>query len=197
MKKIIPEASILIPDEVECVFRGIIFDVYQWSQKLFDGSEQTFEMLKRSDTVTAICITDSQHIIVIDDEQPHLGSRKSFPGGRVDDVDETIEAAAEREILEETGYSFKNWRLIKVAQPQKKIEWFVYLFLAWEETGQTLPNLDAGEKIENHTLPYEEVKQMIMKKEGYLGEVADIFENTETVEDLLSLNKYNGLTVTR
>src|SRR5664279_401756 len=119
MKKLIPEDSVLVPDQAERVFQGKIFDVYQWPQKLFDGSEYTFEMLKRVDTVSVICVVDGK-LLVIDDEQPHLGSRQSFPGGRVDNEDETIEAAAQREILEETGYSFKHWRLIKVSQPYRK-----------------------------------------------------------------------------
>lgn len=51
MKKVIPDNAVLVPDAAQHVFEGMIFDVYQWPQKLFDGSEHTFEMLKRPDTV--------------------------------------------------------------------------------------------------------------------------------------------------
>ncbi len=37
-----------IPPNAKRVFKGIIFDVYQWQQKMFDGSKETFEMLKRA-----------------------------------------------------------------------------------------------------------------------------------------------------
>lgn len=200
MKKVIPKDSVLVPDNAELAFQGKIFGVYQWPQKLFDGSEHTFEMLKRTDTVSVICVVDGK-LLVLDDEQPHLGSRESFPGGRVDDTDADIGSAARREILEETGYSFKNWRLIKVSQPYRKIEWFVYVLLAWEETGKQEPKLDAGEKITVRHLSFEEVRKLVLRKghmgESYLGESIDIFEAAENMDGLLALPEFEGLEVDR
>src|ERR1700753_2364169 len=103
MKKLIPSDAVLVPDVAELKFHGMIFDTYQWPQKLFDGSEHVFEMLKRTDTVSVMAVVDNK-ILFIDDEQPHLGSRRSFPGGRIDDTDESQLAAAQREMHEETGY---------------------------------------------------------------------------------------------
>ena len=68
MKKVIPSDAVLVPNQAERVFKGMIFDVYQWPQKFFDGTEGTFEMLKRPDTVSVICVVDDK-ILVIDDEQ--------------------------------------------------------------------------------------------------------------------------------
>jgi len=196
MKKIIPEDSVLLPDQAERMFEGKIFDVYQWPQQLFDGSSHTFEMLKRPDTVTAICAVENK-ILVVNDEQPHLGARQSFPGGRVDKSDAGIEAAAQREILEETGYSFKNWRLIKVSQPYRKMEWFLYVLLAWDVAGQQPPNLDAGEKIDLKMLDFATLKNLVMKRTGYLGESVSIFENIDSLEGLLALPEFQGQTVDR
>jgi len=39
-----------LTSQAQRVFKGIIFDVYQWKQKMFDGSQGIFEMLKRPDT---------------------------------------------------------------------------------------------------------------------------------------------------
>ena len=196
MKKVIPDDSVLVPDMAELVFQGKIFATYQWPQKLFDGSEYTFEMLKRTDTATVICVVDDK-LLVIGDEQPHLGKRQSFPGGRVDDTDATVEAAAKREILEETGYSFKNWRLVKVSQPYRKIEWFVYVFLAWDVAGRQDPTLDPGEKITANQLSFDEVKALVMKRKGYLGESTDLFEAVDNIDDLLALPEYEGQEVDR
>lgn len=196
MKKVIPDDSVLVPDMAELSFQGKIFAVYQWPQKLFDGSEHTFEMLKRTDTATVICVADGK-VLVIGDEQPYLGKRQSFPGGRVDPEDQTVEAAAKREILEETGYSFKNWRLIKVSQPYRKIEWFVYVFLAWDETGKQQPALDPGEKISVQLLDFDEVKALVAQRKGYLGESNDIFEAARNLDGLLALPEFEGLEVDR
>ncbi len=196
MQKIIPADSVLVPDAADRVFEGKIFDVYQWPQEMFDGSSHTFEMLKRPDTVSVICVVDDK-ILVIDDEQPHHGSRKSFPGGRVDESDTSIKAAAQREVLEETGYSFKNWRLVRVSQPYRKMEWFVHVWLAWDVAGKQDSNLDAGEKITLHNLAFNELKELVINRTGYLGESISLFENTENLDQLLSLPKFMGHTVDR
>jgi ADP-ribose pyrophosphatase len=201
MKKVIPKDGVLVPDQAELAFRGMIFDVYQWPQKLFDGSEHRFEMLKRTDTVNVICVVDGK-ILVIDDEQPHLGSRRSLPGGRVDDTDRDALSAAKREILEETGYSFDNWRLVKAAQPYRKIEWFVYTFLAWDAAGRQEPALDPGEKIKVHELSFEDMKAEVVGDPGsspqsYLGESRDIFAAVEGIDGLLALPEFEGREVDR
>lgn len=196
MKKVIPTNAVLIPEEALAVFHGQIFDVYQWPQTLFDGSSHTFEMLKRPDTVVAICIVDDQ-ILVVDDEQPHFGSRKSFPGGRVDESDESVEAAMQREVAEETGYSFKHWRLIQVHQPHNKIEWFVYLFVAWDVESHNKPHLDPGEKIITQGYDFSELKTMALNKTGYIGDVKDLFNELTSTEQLLAVPEFQGQSIDR
>lgn len=196
MKKLIPKDAVLIPEQAKRVFEGQIFDVYQWPQKLFDGSEHTFEMLKRADTVTAICVVESK-ILVITDEQPHLGSRQSFPGGRIDEDDADVLAAARREVAEETGYSFTNWRLIKVSQPYRKMEWFVYVWLAWDASEQRPTKLDPGEKITFQALAFDELKTLVMSDVGYLGESSTLFGAIDKLEQLLTLPEFRGQTVDR
>jgi 8-oxo-dGTP pyrophosphatase MutT (NUDIX family) len=200
VKKIIPNGSVLVPDDATRAFQGMIFDVYQWPQKLYDGSEHTFEMLKRTDTVSVMCIVDGK-ILVIDDEQPHLGLRRSFPGGRVDAEDASVEAAARREILEETGYTFKDWRLVKVWQPYRKIEWFIHVFLAWNVEDKQEPTPDAGEKIEVRELGFDELKALVLERnrrnDNYLGDSADIFESLDGVDGLLTLPEFQGQEVDR
>ncbi len=196
MQKIIPSSAILIPENAHNVFKGQIFDVYQWQQELFDQTEVTFEMLKRPDTVAAICIVDGQ-ILVIDDEQPHSGSRKSFPGGRVDQSDESVDAAIKREVHEETGYVFKNYRLLRVWQPHSKMEWFVYLYLAWDIDSKDEPHVDPGEKISVEPLSFLDVKTLVLNNSGYLGDASDPFDSLNNLEELLELSAYNGATVDR
>jgi ADP-ribose pyrophosphatase len=194
MEKIVPEKAVLIPDHARRVFQGEIFDVYQWPQKLFDGSPATFEMIKRPDTVETIGIVD-QKILVLEDVQPHRGSRLSLPGGRVD-PHESVPDAAKREVQEETGYSFKNWRLLTVRQPQSKIEWFIYTFLAWNQSSQEDPHVDAGEKITAELKSLKQLKDLSASKAGYLGELQTILDRVTRIDDLLDLPEFQGQTVT-
>ncbi|MFI5275215.1 MAG: NUDIX hydrolase [Candidatus Saccharimonadales bacterium] len=195
MKKLVPEKAILIPDNAKSVFEGVIYEVYQWPQRLFDGTSATFEMLKRPDTVGAMCIVEDK-ILVLNDEQPHRGARLTFPGGR-SDADEDMTQAIKREVQEETGFRFKNWRLLKVKQPHTKIEWFIYTYLAWDVEARTDPHLDGGEKITVEHLPFEKVKQLVVEKVGYLGEEEDLFMNANSAQDLLLLPEFRGKEVDR
>ncbi len=195
MKKFVPDDAVLIPDVAQKVFSGQIFDVYQWPQKMFDGSDSTFEMLRRPDTVTVMGITDGK-IIVIDDDQPHTGMRKGFPGGRVDAGEEVL-VAAKREMKEETGYEFNTWKLIKAWQPHPKLEWFIYMYVATDGQKVTDPHLDAGEKINVELLDFEAVKKLAITKAGYLGESKEIFEGLDNLEQLLALPEFKGQEIDR
>lgn len=196
MQKLIPDDAVLIPDNAERVFNGVIYDVYQWQQKMHDDSEATFEMLKRPDTVQVIAVVDG-NIIIIEDEQPHRGVSISLPGGRVDETDESIVAAAKRELLEETGYECEVWRLLSVKQMHMKIEWFIYYFLATNGKKISESHLDAGEKITVSLRALDEVRGMSIAGEGHLGEARHIFEKCKTLEQLTALPGFKGTTVDR
>lgn len=197
MKKIVPSNAILIPDDAQLMFQGVIFDTYQWQQQLFDGSKTTFEMIRRPDTVSVLGITSGK-IIVIQDHQPHRGERLTFPGGRVDEQDSSIVAAAQREVAEETGYSFRNWRLVKAWQPQAKIEWFVYLYIAWDVLETTPTHLDSGEKITTKLLSLLELqKTLAAQKANYLREIADMLQNHKTINELLETPAFIGKEIAR
>ncbi|MBI2009153.1 NUDIX hydrolase [Candidatus Saccharibacteria bacterium] len=196
MKKLVPKDAVLIPDSAECVFKGKIFDVYQWPQKMFDGSEHTFEMLKRPDTVTVIPIIVDK-ILTIEDEQPHSGTRLSFPGGRVDADEDSTLSAAKREVKEETGYDFANWKLVNVTQPHSKLEWFIYFYIAWDGRKTAKPQLDIGEKITLKELAFDDAKNFVITKSGYLGESMDVFEKADSLEGLINLPEFQGKEVNR
>lgn len=159
MKRLVPEGANLIPAHAKCVFRGVIFDVYQWQQELFDGSFTTFEMLRRNDAIAVIAIDDDGNIVTIDEEQPGGLLRKGgIPVGSSEPTDSTILSAAKREFEEETGLVFKNWRLINVRQPELKIEFFVNLFVACDLVTEKPQDLDPGEKITVRRTTFDHLK---------------------------------------
>ena len=70
-----------IPDHAKRVFQGVIFDVYQWQQELFDGSIETFEALRRPNTLMVIP-TMGDTILLAEEVQPGKGRFLSLFGGR-------------------------------------------------------------------------------------------------------------------
>lgn len=196
MKKVIPLDASLIPDKAKCVFKGEIFDVYQWDQELYDGSTAVFEMLKRPDTIQVLAIVDDK-LIILEDEQPNRLAMLTPPGGRVDLEDESPLAAAKRELKEETGYELSDWRLVQVVKPASKIEWFIYIFVAWGKATLSQQTLDAGEKIDVRQVALEEFKALLQKDHPYLKEQKVITEDTISLDELKATPEFVGKEVDR
>ncbi len=97
-----------IPAHARRVFKGILFDVYQWEQELFDGSTTTFEAIRRLPSVQIIATTPEDGIILLLEEQPFVGEFISVPGGRVE-RGHGPEESARRELLEELGMTADSW----------------------------------------------------------------------------------------
>jgi ADP-ribose pyrophosphatase len=143
-----------IPENAKMVFKGELYEVWQWEQKMFDGSTAIFERLKRPDTVQIIAVIGDK-IIIEDQEQPARAPFVSPPGGRIDPGEDSL-VAAKRELLEETGYSSDDWTLWKEQCPSNTMEWDVYTYIARDCKKLQEPHLDAGEKIQIRLVDFEE-----------------------------------------
>lgn len=197
MHKTLPKDAVLIPSNAEKVFSGVIFDLFQWQQELYDGTNATFEMGKRADTVIVLAI-DGDQIIVLSEQQPGKPLVDTLPGGRPDPTDDSWLDAAKREMHEETGMEFESWRLIEVTQPTPKLEWFCATFLAFDKIATSPPHLDAGEKITVRKVPLSELKELIMGEgRSGLGHLALLMQDINTVKDILNIPEYIGTDVSR
>ncbi|KKQ28212.1 MAG: NUDIX hydrolase [Candidatus Magasanikbacteria bacterium GW2011_GWC2_37_14] len=165
-----------IPKQAKKVFDGVVFDVYQWPQELFDKSIATYEMLKRKNTVEIIPIMDDK-ICLIYEEQPTLPVAYSVVGGQ-QDFDETPLDCAKRELLEETGLASNDWELIKEFDPYNKIEWTISRFIARNCQKVAEQNLDPGEKIELRPVAFDEFMKIM---------VSDRFRSQDVTADILKM----------
>lgn len=197
MLKTLPSDAFLIPENATKVFGGKIFDVYQWPQAMFDGSTKTFEMLKRPDTVQVIVARDDE-ILLVEDEQPGHSVQTHFPGGRADEDNSWLEAA-KRELLEETGVSCSDWRLIDVAQPLVKAEWFAPVYLAQNIMSEQAQQLDAdGERITVLWRSFEEVRDEVLSGESKMMQyLLPFFNHTKTLQQLLGTPEFKGNEIDR
>lgn len=171
-----------IPADAKRVFKGIIFDVYQWQQQMFDGTYQTFEALKRPNTIEIIA-TSGDKIYMTHQSQPNKHDFYSLLGGRGEEGEDPL-VTAKRELLEESGLESEDWELYKVFEPSHKIEWSVYTFVARNCKKVQDQHLDAGEKIEVMQLNFDEFISLVL---------SDKYWGNELIMDILKRKDQNNL----
>jgi ADP-ribose pyrophosphatase len=150
-----------LPDNAKLVFKGVIFDVYQWETEGYDGRKKIFEKIKRQDTVIVIPVTNDGRIIIAEQEQPGKQPYVALLGGRVDEGEDIL-AAAKRELLEESGYEASDWELYDAVQPITKIDWSVYTFIAKGCKKVSEPNLDGAEKVKVQLVSFDEFVDIVL-----------------------------------
>jgi ADP-ribose pyrophosphatase len=198
MKKKIPFGVLLVPENARKAFSGELFDVYQWDQEMYDGSSAIFEMLKRPDSCCVIGVVEDK-IVLLTDEQPHRAALQTLPGGRCEEGDASPLEAAQREMLEETGYTFTDWKLLAVDKPTEKIEWFNYIYLATNPTSLKKTKHGIGERISVSLKTLTDVQVLVSSKEHarLRGPVGDMFTEARTISEFLLMPEFEGVEVDR
>ncbi|MBP7842803.1 NUDIX hydrolase [Candidatus Woesebacteria bacterium] len=185
-----PKSTQPLPEHAKKVFEGILFSVWQWEQKMFDGSVATFEKVSRNSSVGIFAFTKDKKIILTVQEQPGIQQFVSLVGGIVDQGEDVLESA-HRELLEETGCVTRDIEFWYSVQPVTKVEWPVYMFVA-RNCEQVAPlKLDAGEKIQLQFASWDEFLQIIHKDEFRDKEVAlKLLRLKDNPEKLKELEKF-------
>lgn len=179
-----------IPSHAKKVFSGIIFDVYQWEQKLFDGSSTTFEKAVRPDLSIVIPVTQDNKIILLEEVQPGTKKYLTFPGGRLE-KGEDPKLSAERELLEETGFKAEKIYLWSEEIPPGHTNFFIRTYIAKGCKKVTKPNLDPGEKINLKKVTFDEFLKIVQDNNfidiSVANKVMKALLNSKELERLRSL----------
>lgn len=143
-----------IPPHAQKVFTGIIYDVYQWEQELYDGSTTIFEALQRPWTVEIIAVVEDK-IAIERERQPGKDRYMTLISGRIEAGEEPLEAA-KRELEEETGIVAHDWQLYQEFPMGSKIDHTMYYYIAKDCQVHGKQNLDAWEQIEVHYIDFDQ-----------------------------------------
>lgn len=85
--------------------------------RLPDGRETTFDYLAEPPAVVILPVTDDEAVVAIQEwRQPVRRTITSLPAGSVEDEDDDLEAAARRELAEETGYECRSLEYLTAAE---------------------------------------------------------------------------------
>lgn len=167
----LPAMPVPVPPNAKRVFHGVLFDLWQWEQEMFDGSRATFECETRQDTVTIIGFLDSKTVLLTHQEQSGRIPFRDFPGGRVDEG-ETHEAAARREFLEETGLVIGRLWPFRYTEVYGSTRFAQTVFVAagpYDHVKER--HLDPGERIEVLRTPWDDAVRMCLRHELRQAEV--------------------------
>jgi len=131
--------------------------------RLPDGAiKDPYYVLKRPDAAIIFPLTGRGEVVLVRQYRPPLQRMElGLPAGLLEEG-EKPEAAARRELLEETGYSGGKWEPLGsvASSPSLKDNW-AYLFLARGVEASAEPDPDEHELVETMKVPVGEVRALI------------------------------------
>ena len=161
------------PVSGEQVFDGNLLKVYRDDVRLPDGSHGQREYIKHPGAVAIVPLFDDGSILLERQfRYPHHKVFIEVPAGKLEPNEPHLETA-KRELLEETGYTARDWKHLAtihtaIAYTNEAIDLFIARQLA--KTGGA--QLDAGEFVETIVVPFDEAIAMV--KDGRITDAKTV-----------------------
>lgn len=143
------------------------------------------ELIERRDGVAVVPVDIHHNVLLIKEYSPGSNSfLYTLPGGHIDEG-ETLEAAARRELEEETGYSAKKTIKLRYAYSHPAISTRkTFTFLAYDLTLES-PSFHTDEFIEVHKLPLEEAIQVVYQDfESDMSTIGNLLMTRDKLREL-------------
>ena len=128
------------------------------SVRLPNGSTLSpYHVIEIADWVNVVAISASGHMLLVEQYRHAVGrTMLEIPAGHVDPK-EGLEAAARRELLEETGYGGGTWHALGALHPAaSRFTNRVHAFLAVGVTRLAKPMEEESENLRLHEIPWTE-----------------------------------------
>ena len=144
------------------VYEHPLFTLEERQLEASGGDRRSAIVLLPTDWINVIALADDRRVLVV--RQWRFGTEAEsleIPGGMVD-PGESARAAAERELLEETGYRAREWEKLGEVEPNPAIQSNVCSF--WLATGLERvgePEGDGDEEITVDWIALDEVPELV------------------------------------
>jgi ADP-ribose pyrophosphatase len=147
-------------------YKGRVFNVYADTVIEANGHKHVREVVRHNGSVVILAVDESKNPadpdVILERQYRHAAGQFLFelPAGKID-AGEAPLAAAKREMIEETGYRAKKWKMLVkyFASPGFLGEW-MQIYLAQEiREGVAQPEID--EQIEVMRVPLSEAMKMV------------------------------------
>jgi len=141
----------------EQVYRGALLDVRRDRVRLPNGHETVREYIVHPGAVLVVPVLDDGRFVVERQfRYPHQRVFLEFPAGKLDHGEQPL-VTAERELIEETGYSASDYQLLGVMHPVISYSTeTIHMYVARNLT-HVGANLDHGEFLEVDTMSLEDL----------------------------------------
>lgn len=151
----------------EYAFETPYVNVRTESFRLPDGTvKDPYYVVERPDAVFAFPVTPQDEVVLVRQYRPAIDRIElGLPAGLMD-PGEDPEAAARRELSEETGYGGGEWRLLASlsSSPGLKDNW-AHIFLARRVEAVAEPTPDEHERLEIVRIPAKELTERVLAGE--------------------------------
>jgi len=133
-----------------------------------DGTLVTpYYVMEYPDWACAVALTEDKQVVLVRQYRHAIGrSIMELPGGVIDKTDASPLEGVRRELMEETGYAFRNIEPLGVisANPSTNNN-LMHLFLATGGVKVGEQHLDENEDIEVHLVSIPQLKEMLRRNE--------------------------------
>ena len=145
----------------QIIHKGRVFQLVRENITLGNGVTADMDYVKHPGATAIVPMMDNTRILLLSQYRHSLGAHIwEIPAGTLD-PHEDIQACAERELIEETGYSANRWQKLGEITPLPGYsDERIHIFLA----GDLQPaeqNLDSDEIIDVHEVRLEDAVEMI------------------------------------
>ena len=126
------------------------------------GIKDPYYVIERPDAAIVFPLTESGEVVLVRQYRPPIGMMElGLPAGLVE-AGESPDAAARRELAEETGYTGDEWEPLGsvASSPSLKDNW-AYLFLARDVEETAAPDPDEHELVEVVRVPVGDLRDLV------------------------------------